>query len=163
MVSSQQACSWGVRSVRFCFLRFIYFYFVHVSVGLHVCMCTMRVPDVWRDQKRISDPLGRGLQTVVSHMWVLGTELRPPVRAASAPSAELGEIVLFWVHLVDFLRSQAGYSWGFLPPLLPWSLQASGCLLLFCPRALRIQELERFLRLRSKIWTNSRGSLSWEL
>lgn len=39
-------------------LRFIYFYFVYMSVCLHVCLCATFVLDAHTGQKRALDPLG---------------------------------------------------------------------------------------------------------
>lgn len=54
-----------------------------MCVGLSVCICMHSGADGGR--KRMADPLGLELETVVSHlMLVLGTELWSFARAASA-------------------------------------------------------------------------------
>lgn len=43
---------------------------------LHVCVCTMCMPDALRGQRRVSSPLGLEIPTVVAAMWVLGMKPR---------------------------------------------------------------------------------------
>lgn len=40
---------------------------MHKYVCLHICMLTVRVPDNYRDQKRLSGSPELGLQIAVSH------------------------------------------------------------------------------------------------
>jgi hypothetical protein len=55
-------CSW--------FLYFIFYYFIHTSLCLHVCPCTSRVPTAYGGQKRV-----RYSETEAT-MCVLGMESR---------------------------------------------------------------------------------------
>lgn len=56
---------------------------VCVGGGKYACECSAH-----GGQKRKADPLELNLQAVVSHLWVLGIQLRSSARASSALTAE---------------------------------------------------------------------------
>lgn len=46
---------------------FTYFYFMCISVCLHICLCVPCIPEAWKGQERTPGPLELELQMIVSH------------------------------------------------------------------------------------------------
>lgn len=83
---------------------------------LSACMSVSHV-HAWclRDQKRELDPLEPELQTVVSHMWVLGMDLGPLKEQDMPLAAE--SFSRLPLPLLDFIRGQNKPSLPSVDPL----------------------------------------------
>lgn len=43
---------------------------------VQICLCTVCVPDVHKDPKKVSDPVAEVTDSLLTTMWVLKTKLR---------------------------------------------------------------------------------------